>query len=142
MPPIMKSELSDIVARFSEPKAPACQPSGRPEQAALGGIHYFDACHAARFRHCGGTREPIEPATCRNFAAIAFSQNGESIAPLVPAYKYSSSRHQLGKLSDIVARFSEPNASAFQPRILRCTPLLRRFILLTIFLIVISYPSS
>ncbi len=44
--------------------------------------------HAARFRHCGGTREPIEPATCRNCAAIAFFQNGESIAPLVPAYTY------------------------------------------------------
>ncbi len=58
----------------------------RPEQAALGGIHCFDACHAARFRHCGRTREPIEPATCRNCAAIAFSQNGESVAPLVPAY--------------------------------------------------------
>ncbi len=32
---------------------------GGPEQAALGGIHCFDACHAARFRHCGRTREPI-----------------------------------------------------------------------------------
>ncbi len=64
--------------------------SGRPEQAALGGIHCLDSCHAARFRHCGRTREPIEPATCRNCASIAFSQNGESIAPLVPAYTYFS----------------------------------------------------
>jgi len=31
---------------------------------------------------------PLEPATCRNCAAIAFSKNGESIAPLVPAYTY------------------------------------------------------
>jgi len=64
------------VARFSEPKASAFQPSGRgrPEQAALGGNHYFDARHAARFRHCGRTRETIEPATCRHCAAITFSK--------------------------------------------------------------------